>query len=280
MKFVWPKLNPIRRKPPVEALVGKRSPPPATKPAAVKAPAGKDEFATESASRQAVGDPRVVELTGQLLGLVSSIRINRNERTLLSLRGSRTEGIRLSLHHGLLDHPAALAELPAWIRGRGRVPGPALKAAIDTVFMTLAKKRRGHPQTAPVFEPLAGPVDLEALYATIHGQWFPQLTRPPVFWGPRLKPMRRRHIRFAAYHRKPHPRIIVNRLLDQPWIAREFVAYVLYHELCHHAQACNPVRGELPHSPRFKEWEARYPRFAELRLWEKAHLDRFLGLPE
>lgn len=261
MKFVWPKIKPGLR-PPV-----KTSPAPVLKTHPVP-------------TSRLAHDPRIDQLTRQLQGVVSSIRINHNQRTLLSLRGSRAEGIRLSLHQGLLDHPAALAELPAWIRGRGRVPGAALKQAIDTVFMSLAKKRRGDPTTAPAFEPLDGPLDLEALYAHIHAHWFPKLTRPPIFWGPRLRPMRRRHIRFAAYHSRPQARIIVNRLLDQAWVAREFVAYVLYHELCHHAQACDPVRGEHPHSPRFKEWEARYPRFHELLLWEKSHLDRFLGVPD
>lgn len=222
-------------------------------------------------------DPRVEALSRQLAGLVTSIRLNHNDRTLISLRGSLREGIRLSLHHGLLDHPAALAALPGWIRGHGRTPSPILKTAIETVFSALAAKRRANPTTSPVFAPLDGPVDLESLYADVHRQWFPHLPCPPIAWGPRLERKRRRHIRFAAYYRKPKARIIVNRLLDQPWVAREFVAYVLYHELCHHAQACNPVRGETPHSARFKEWESRYPRFRELLAWEKAHLDRFLG---
>lgn len=227
---------------------------------------------------RAQADPRVEALNRLLAGLVRHVRINRNERTLLSLRGSRGEGLRLSLHHGLLDHPQALAELPAWVRGHGRTVGPTLRAAIDEVFRGLAATRRATPAAVPEFAPLGGPVDLQALYGEVHGAWFPHLSRPPIAWGPR-RPGGRRRIRFAAYHRRPVARIVVNRLLDQPWVAREFVAYVLYHELCHHAQAAAPVRGETPHSPRFKAWEARYPRFRELLAWEKAHLDRFLDGP-
>lgn len=258
MKFVWPSLK-LRDK-----IRDKTRDKPRDKPA--------PEIASE--------DPRVVALAQMLTGTVSHIRLNSNARTLLSLRGSHSEGIRLSLHHGLLDHPAAMAELPAWIRGRGRVPGPALKAAIDAVFGSLAHKRRAHPTTVPSFAAFNGPVDLDSLYAEIHAAWFPNLSRPPIAWGQHQRAKRRRHIRFASYHRRPHARIIVNRLLDQPWVAREFLAYVLYHELCHHAQACDPVRGETPHSARFKSWEARYPRFTDLLAWEKAHLDRFLGIPE
>ena len=221
-------------------------------------------------------DPRRDALAQSLAGLVSKVRFNDNDRTLLSLRGSRREGLRLSMHHRLLDHPAALAELPGWIRGHGRVTNAALRTAIDAVFNDLSRERRRQPEQVPEFALLAGPVDLQALYASVHGEWFPQLPKPPIAWGPR-RPGARRRIRFAAYYRRPTPRILVNRLLDQPWVARDFVAYVLYHELCHHAQACAPVRGETPHSRRFKAWEARFPRFPELLIWEKAHLDRFLG---
>ena len=228
-------------------------------------------------ARRGAGDPRVTALELALTGLVAQVRINRNARTLLSLRGSRWQGLRLSLHEGLLEHPLALTELPAWVKAHGHATGPILRTAIDSVFRGLAAERRRQPQLVPEFAPLNGPVDLPALYHDVHAQWFPQLTRPAIAWGPRRRQLPQRRIRFAAYHRKRPPHIVVNRLLDQPWVAREFVAYVLYHELCHHAQACDPIRGEKPHSARFKAWEARYPRFRELLLWEKAHLDRFLS---
>ena len=228
-------------------------------------------------ARRGAGDPRVTALETALSGLVAQVRINRNQRTLLSLRGSRWQGLRLSLHEGLLDHPQALAEIPAWVRAHGRATGPILRSAIDTVFRGLAAERRRQPLLIPEFAPLAGPVDLPTLYHEVHTQWFPDLSRPAITWGPRRRLAPQRRIRFAAYHRRKPPHIVVNRLLDQPWVAREFVAYVLYHELCHHAQACDPIRGETPHSARFKAWEARYPRFRELLLWEKAHLDRFLS---
>ena len=229
-------------------------------------------------ANKARNDSRLSELTRQLGGLVRGIRLNANGRILLSLRGSKSEGLRLSLHHRLLEHPAALAELPGWVRGNGRDTAPALRAAIEAVFRDEAKSRRADPATVPNFAPLGGPLDLPTMYREVHALWFPHLSMPPVQWGRNRRVARRRLVRFAAYHRKP-VRIVVNPVLDQPWVAREFVAYVLYHELCHHAQAADPVRGEKPHSARFKQWEARYPRFRELLTWEKAHLDRFLAAP-
>ncbi len=224
-------------------------------------------------------DPRLATLQHALTGVVTQIRLNSNGRTLVSLRGSRRDGIRLSLHHRLLDHPAALAELTGWIKTNGRKPGPELQRAMTVVFDGLAAERRANPAALPDFAPLGDEaLDLQTVYRAIHATWFPLMSRPPVSWGPHRSAggKRRRRIRFAAYHRKPVARIVVNRLLDQPWVAREFVVYVLYHELCHHVQAMDPVRGEKPHSARFKAWEARYPRFRELLLWEKAHIDRFL----
>jgi predicted SprT family Zn-dependent metalloprotease len=71
--------------------------------------------------------------------------------------------------------------------------------------------------------------------------------------------------------------VLVNPRLDQPWIARCFFEHVLFHELCHHAQACAPVRGERPHSQRFRAMERSYPYHAEAQAWERSHLDRLLS---
>jgi hypothetical protein len=205
---------------------------------------------------------------------VAALRLNRNRRQLLTLRGTWSRP-RLSLHEGLLAHGDALAEIPRWIASRGRGAFPALRAALDAVLEAgRAEERARHPP--PALPPLGGPLDLEAVFAQVHAAWFPGLPRPAIAWarggGGRR---RRRRIRFASYRRDP-PRIAVHRSLDRPWIARAFVEHVLHHELCHHAQACAPRRGERPHSTRFRIWEARFPGLDAVLAWERAHLEALL----
>ncbi|HYE07094.1 MAG TPA: hypothetical protein VEL07_16390 [Planctomycetota bacterium] len=226
-------------------------------------------------------DARALAL-GQALAAVApaiQLRFNRNRGTLISLRGER-HAPRLSLHVALLEHPAALAELPEWLRRNGRGHWPGIKAGIEAVLAARTDMRAS--DAPPIADDiralprLGGPLDLSALFTRVHRTWFAHLPPPPVTWA-RNGPLRQRHIRFGCYRRRPTPLVSLHPKLDQPWIAWCFVEHVLFHELCHHAQACAPVRGENPHSARFKAWERRYPLHAMARRWERAYLQHVLG---
>lgn len=236
------------------------------------------------ASDQATIDPMSPERAADEVlrlaaGRVSQVRINRNRGMLLSLRGSRGAW-RLSVHQDLLTLPGIPLEIVAWIRGEGRSVSPTLRQGLDQVMGLRASRARADlSRQAGAIPTLDGPLDLAAAAERIQAAWFAHLPRCPIDWGPRQSGGPRRRIRFGAYHRKP-AHITINRLVDQPWVARIFVDYLLFHELCHHAQACTPLRGEPPHSPRFKSWERRFPGLDQALAWEKAHLDRFLGVGE
>ena len=222
-------------------------------------------------------DVAAQELLRLTQGRISQVRINRNRGMLLSLRGQRGAW-RLSVHQDLLGQPEVPAEIAAWVRGEGRTVSAGLRQAMDVVMGQRAVHAREqlHQRLGPL-PTLNGPLDLPATAERIHRTWFAHLPVIPMTWGPRQKSGPRRRIRFGAYHRTP-AHITINRLVDQPWVAQVFVDYLLFHELCHHAQACTPMRGETAHSPRFKAWERRFPALDQALAWEKAHLDRFLGL--
>ncbi len=212
----------------------------------------------------------VAEALRRRLG-IAGVRLNDNAKTLLSLRGSHLTGLRISLHRDLLQDADALEDLPAWIHGRTITP--RLRAAIDRVFAAQREQQRA--TSAPALEPLEGPLDLPATYRRIHDTWFGHLPLIPIGWA-RERHGALRHIRFAAFHRQP-PRISVNPRVDQPWVAKAWVDFLIFHELCHHAQHCRPIPGESPHGSRFKSWERRFPRWQDAVAWEKAHIDRFLA---
>lgn len=205
------------------------------------------------------------------------LRLNRNGKTMLSLRG-RQGGSVVSVHIGLLDHPQALAELPAWIASNGRRTSPHLRQALHEVWRAQRQRSLSRsPMVLPDLETIPAPFDLGGFFAEVHRTWFPHLTKPAIGWG-RSSPRRTlTSIRFACYRSGPHPSIVVNPRLARPWVARIFVEHVLYHELCHHAQASAPIRGEPPHSRRFRQWEAQYPHHELARTWERFHLERFFA---
>ncbi len=219
---------------------------------------------------------RFHDLAHELGHLAPPIRLNLNgnRRTYISLRGGGPRPLVHSLHPGILAHERACAELPRGASRAGRSCSDGMRAALDALGGAERARERHHEPIA--LEALGGPLDLAAAFGEVHARFFAHLPQPSVAWSPGGLRGRRRHLRFASYRTRP-PRVLVSRRLDQPWVAREFVRYVLYHELCHHAQACDPVRGERPHSARFRRWEAAYPDSERLRRWERQQLDRFLA---
>jgi hypothetical protein len=220
---------------------------------------------------------RYAELSARLAALPRPIALslNDNRTILISLRGDFRRGLRLSIHRELLDHPAALADLPRWAAAGGRAASPAIRAALDQAGRALrARERQSQPPLE--LEPLGGPLDLREAFERVHAAWFLGLPLPEVGWSRTVRKPNRRHLRFASYRRRPTPLVLVSPRLDQPWVARAFVDFVLYHELCHHAQACDPKRGETAHSARFRAWERRFPGCELLLRWERENLDRFL----
>jgi hypothetical protein len=209
------------------------------------------------------------------------VRLNTNQRTILSLRG-RPSCWSLSVHVGMLDHPHALDEIPAWLRGRGRATSPVLRRALQEVWerqrSTLAAAN-GDLAVGLGLATLGGPLDLAGMFDHVHRTWFAHLAKPAIRWARSSARRHLTHIRFGSYRRKPSALVMVNPRLDQPWVARIFVEHVLHHELCHHAQACAPVSGESPHSSRFRSWERGYPHHAEALAWERANLQRLLSPP-
>lgn len=222
-------------------------------------------------------EARHARLLGALQALRPPVqlRLHRNRSVLVSLRGRRTQEV-LGIHEDLLDHEACLSVLPRWVERGGRGRFPELIHAMRAVAARSSEARAlAAAAQLPPLESLRGPLDLKQCFDRIYQAWFAHLPCPRVAWARRsLRALS--HIRFGCYRRRPLPLIQLHPRLDQPWVARVFVDHVLFHELCHHAQACAPVRGEPPHSPRFRSWERRFPHHDLALAWERVHLRHLL----
>jgi hypothetical protein len=204
-------------------------------------------------------------------GLRVAVRVHRNRTIALGLRG-RAGAWRLGIHAALLEDPALIEALPAWITAGGGGRHPVILQALTRLDARLIAN------LPPVeAEPLGKPWDLPKEFARIHAAWFADLPLPEIDWSRDSHRSRQRHIRFGSYHRGPPARVLLHPRLNQPWVAIVFVEHVLYHELCHHRQACQPVRREKPHSQRFKQWERTYPHHALAIAWERSHRHRLLS---
>ena len=118
-----------------------------------------------------------------------------------------------------------------------------------------------------------------ACYDETHARWFSDISKPPWHWSRDPGKRQLQSLRFGAYHSMPQPVITLSPRLNQAWIPQRFVEYIIFHELCHHRQYINPIRGEQPHSKRFRAWEREYPHYKIITAWERAHRMKMLAPP-
>ena len=72
--------------------------------------------------------------------------------------------------------------------------------------------------------------------------------------------------------------IRIHPALDQAFVPRYFVEWVVYHEMLHHVIPMPMVNGRrVYHSPEFRARERDYADFERAREWEETHLSQLIS---
>lgn len=121
--------------------------------------------------------------------------------------------------------------------------------------------------------------DLEALLHDVNQRYFAgTVSDVLITWGRKTKPRvgQRTSIKLGSY--SATERLIrVHPVLDQRWVPRYFVQYIVYHELLHHLVPEARVAGRvLLHPPEFQRRERDFQQLSRALAWEQKHIDRLL----
>jgi hypothetical protein len=118
--------------------------------------------------------------------------------------------------------------------------------------------------------------DLDTILADLRARYFPDCAAVTIRWGRWSGRTRTRSIRFGAYF--PAVKLIrIHPALDQAFVPRCFVAFIVYHELLHHVIPPVRVKGRYQiHSAAFRQREREFPDYAEATAWRRQSLHRLL----
>jgi hypothetical protein len=100
-----------------------------------------------------------------------------------------------------------------------------------------------------------------------------------ITWGRRSNGARctpRATIKLGSY--STSERLVrVHPVLDQKWVPRYFVSYIVYHELLHHVLPPRCVAGRsILHSDEFLRRERDFRHYERALAWERSHISRLL----
>jgi hypothetical protein len=122
--------------------------------------------------------------------------------------------------------------------------------------------------------------DLEAILHDVNQRYFAgTVSDVLITWGRKSKPRlgyQRTSIKLGSF--SATERLIrVHPVLDQRWVPRYFVQYIVYHELLHHLVPETRVAGRtLVHPPEFQRRERDFQQYSRALAWEQKHIDRLL----
>jgi hypothetical protein len=191
------------------------------------------------------------------------------------------------IHHMFLDAPSSIVDMLVRYVTRGdREASALLGDYIDENGFRLARRKRNAPLVAR-----GRHHDLLRLFQDINDRYFDGSVNAVVTWGSGGKGGTRAKIRSGSRRGKLKPRktiklgsysavdcmVRIHPALDQKWVPRYFVQYILYHEMLHHVIPASRGLGRVNfHPPEFRERERQFRHFERAMAWEKRHVTRLL----
>ena len=184
--------------------------------------------------------------------------------------------LHVRVHHMFLDAPLAVVEaLVRYVTRGDRDASATLGDHIDDNGFRLARRKRNAPLVSR-----GKHHDLLELFEGINERYFSGAVNAVITWGKRptrkAKSPPRRTIKLGSY--SAVDRLIrIHPALDQKWVPRYFVAYIVYHEMLHHVIPGSRGLGRVNlHPPEFKEREKQFRHFERALEWERRRVARLL----
>jgi hypothetical protein len=201
------------------------------------------------------------------------LSITDNRHSIITHRVQR--GIlHARVHHMFLNAPAPVVEaLVRYITRGDREASAVLGDYIDANGFRLARRKRNAPLVTR-----GKHHDLMVLFQDVNERYFDGSMNALITWGkrPTSKAKKRKTIKLGSY--SAVDRLIrVHPALDQKWVPRYFVAYIVYHEMLHHVIPGSRGLGRVNlHPPEFRDREKQFRHFDRSIDWEKRHVGRLL----
>jgi hypothetical protein len=205
--------------------------------------------------------------------ILVSITDNRHSMIHATRRGGL---LRARLHHMFLDASNDVVEaLARFLLYRDRDASQVVGRYID---LNAGRIRSLEPHRRSQKSNQGEVHDLDAIFAEVNETYFDGLVDARICWGHEgnARGRRRSSIKLGSYAAQErliriHPR------LDQSFVPRYFVAFVVFHEMLHHVMPATRVGGRrMLHPPEFRVREKTFRQYDRAVAWENANLDRLL----
>ena len=250
-----------------QEVARKRPPQPALR-ATQTLPCDEDELRRARLERRIAA-----RLGGGRLALV----ITDNRHTMISVR--REKGLyRLRVHRMFLEaEDQVTVALAAYVDRNDKDASLRLGRFIDGHQHVIRRSRRSSPPIA--IETRGEIFQLQEIFDDLNSRYFRGAIEARITWGQRPRDTRRRRhnsIKMGSYSVEDKL-IRIHPSLDRPFVPRNFIEWIVYHEMLHQKHDIPVVGGRRQfHTPAFLAEEAAFEHYDASRRWERENLNRLL----
>lgn len=211
---------------------------------------------------------RLTSLTGRF----AVVRFTENRATMLSFR-QREGRLQVRVHRAFASaSEVEILALARYLTSRDREAGRMLDTFLRQTRAAVATPSRPAPlRTQGRF------FDLAVVHAQANTTYFHGACTSRITWGSAGSKRYRRSIQLGCYVRDDHL-IRVHPSLDQDFVPRYYVDWIVFHELLHEVFGVDDVRGgrRSLHPPEFRACEESHPAHGIAKRWEHDNLHRLL----
>jgi hypothetical protein len=192
------------------------------------------------------------------------VHFTRNRVTMISVRFDADGMAVVRLHERFLRAPVEVLDaLGGYVATRDAAAWQRVADYARQIELPAADVRQHDPHAAR-----GGTYDLDAIFHDINMRFFSDKIRCAIRWGRQRARRRRRgrqvSIRFGSWHRAERC-IRIHPLLDDPQVPREFIDYIVFHEMLHVVVPSQRAGGRsIDHPPEFQQLERTFPGYARM----------------
>ncbi len=229
---------------------------------------------------------QALELKRLLMPLISgtlSVVVTDNRAVMISVsRDRKRRRYDVRLHHLFVDSPpAVLHDLARYIELNDPAASRRLNQLIEDnehLLEVRRDRRQPPPRRRPQAPRTLGRVyDLQEILDSLNRQHFAGRVKATITWGRnRSRGNARRSIRLGSCCIETRL-IRIHPGLDQAWVPRHYIEWVVFHELLHCVHPVRVINGRrVFHSMAFAEDERRFDEQGTAQAWEHRNLAALL----
>jgi hypothetical protein len=210
------------------------------------------------------------------VGVRVEVELTENRRTMISMRRV-DDALRLRLHRMFVEADAAMVEsLGRYVKSGDRRASRRLGDFIES-----KRDRFVGPRPDRELFATGRHYDLAEIFGAHERTFFPGACGGVgITWGRHGGAhgrRRKRSIRLGTYT-EDERLIRVHPALDQAWVPRYFVEYIVFHEMLHHVEPAREESGRTVfHTDAFRARERAYPDYHRALAWERQNLGKLLA---